>query len=863
MPDPSSILTKFSSHLRSVLERTFALARVWGGAALPEFFLLALLREQGSVALEALKKHNISEEAVGAWIDRTHIQPIPSSPEPTSSELPTLVLDEAAKHILEKSVLIANTVGHQYVGTEHLLASLMEWIRNHPDSALAIFLKELAVDQEQLAADLAAMIKTTSKFPDIAHSMTIAREGLHNHGVEHEEENDDTPQALEFFATNLTHKLLAKDLDPVIGREVEVERLIQILLRRNKNNPLLLGAAGVGKTAIVEGLAKRIVEGTVPEILQDKKIYALDMAVLVAGSMFRGEFEGRLKQVIEEVRRNDNIILFIDEIHTILGAGGASGSLDAANILKPALARGEIRCIGATTFDEYKKYMEKDAALGRRFQVIPVPEPTPEQTIAMIQGVRHNYEQFHHVGITDGAIASAVRLGHRYLPDRTFPDKAIDLLDEALSSVRLHAPTDSLMKKFRLTKETLTRVRRQKHEAIKKEQFERAVELRNEEQTLNTMVQQCKAKLAKRKSVMLGTITPEDIERVVSTITGLACSKLTNEDYATVRDLEHRLQQDVMGQDDAIRTVSSTIRRARAGLGKQGRPLGSFLFVGPSGVGKTELAKSIANALFGDTPEGGIIRLDMSEFSEAFTVSKLIGSPAGYVGYRESGSLTDQVHQRPHSVILFDELEKAHPDVYHLLLQVLEDGRLTDGTGRTVYFHETIIIMTTNVGSEMLVHPGIQGFGQHNDLNALVSSSQFESALKNYFRVEFLNRIDSTIIFNPLSNETLERIVDKEIALLNERISHKRITITIDALTRAFVAQTHARIEQGARNIRRNMQQYIETLLADALLEGRIETGEVRFVFRNGQPVLVERPPACTVKPKYTLEKTVCMDSVL
>jgi len=839
MATTPTIIGKFSSHLRSVLEHSFGIARELNSPLVKtEFFLWAMLFEHGCMAQEVLQKHAVNDEKIKEWIIRTNIQP----PQPS---LP-LALNEEAKRMLEKSVYRANQLHHKYIGTEHLLSSLVEILRLSPTSPLLAFFKENRVDLEQLALDVATIMKTTSKFPDIAETMSIVREHAKEHPshatMEAEEASETETPALDFFATNLTHKSFYQHLDPVVGRSQEIERVIQILLRRTKNNPLLLGEAGVGKTAIVEGLAKRIIEGDVPELLAQKKIYALDMSVLVAGSIFRGEFEARLRQVIEEIHRNPDIIVFIDELHTIMGAGAASGSLDAANILKPALARGEIRCIGATTYDEYKKYLEKDAALGRRFQIVPVSEPTAEQTVLILQGLKSGYEQFHGIGVADEAIHRAVELSHRYLPERTFPDKAIDVLDEALSSVRLNTPPDPLMKKLRVAQEKLEEVRDQKHHAVAHEEFTQALASRETEKKLLETIQYAKNKLAKKHKQLSGMMTVEDVNRVMHELTGIPMAQLTQGETEKLRNLEERLHQRIVGQTQAVQALSRSIRRAYTGFGSRTRPLGSFLFVGPSGVGKTELAKTLAKELFGHASNDGLIRIDMSEFSEPFTVSKLIGAPAGYVGYRESGKLTDQVRQHPHSVILLDELEKAHQDVYHLLLQVLEDGRLTDGAGRTVYFHETIIIMTTNVGSESILQRGIKGFNdpQSVELNTTNGKSQFEAALKNYFRVEFLNRMDSVVFFNPLSVGELEQIVTKEIQLVNDQLAEKKLFVEIDESTRAFLARNNAQTEYGARNIRRNIGQWIETPLAELLLEHPQTSGTALFLTsKDGAPTLL------------------------
>ncbi len=830
------IFNKFSSNLKSAMEAAFALARELGqGSVRLEFLVWGVLNRNGSIAGELLAKHGLNAEKVKSWLVRRIIQAV----EPQEMlQSPTLFqrLDDESTTVLEKSVMLANQLQHKYVGTEHFLSTLMEHIAKTVSGPTATLFQEHAVNSQQLTSDLHSIMKTTSKFPDIVETMSFLPP------IVHAEDDDGVTPALDFFTTELTSHDMEEHLDPVIGREAELDRLIQILMRRTKNNPLLLGDAGVGKTALVEGLAKRINRQEVPEILLNKKILALDLSVLVAGSMFRGEFEARLKQVLEEIRRNDDIILFIDEIHTMVGAGSASGTLDAANILKPALARGEIRCIGATTFEEYKKYIEKDNALSRRFQTIMIDEPTVEQSVQILKGLKSQYETYHHIGISDEAIAQAVTLSHRYIPDRKLPDKAIDLMDEALATVRMRLPIEPQERKLRQRETRLEDIAKRKHDAVRESKLDVALALRTEETTLSAEIDALKARLLKRLGKLKGYVSAEAIAQVVSRWTGVPMDHLTSNNPERLPLIEETLKHHIIGQPRALEALSEQLWRAVAGISSSERPLGSLLFAGPSGVGKTETATVLAKNLFGGGQESGLIRIDMSEYGEAFTVSKLIGSPAGYVGYRESGMLTDKIRQHPSSVVLFDEVEKAHPDVYHLLLQILEDGRLTDGTGRTVSFRQSIVILTTNVGSDTILRPGIEGFGRQTAEGSAASldlERNFHASLKKHFRIEFLNRIDATVIFHPLEAQTRELIVDKELRSLNDRLKHKGWIVGVDSNVRTFLATHEFNAELGARHIRHNIQHWIETPLARAAFtsNGNID-GLFQFVLQEGKPVI-------------------------
>ena len=802
------ILEKFSTHLKSVLVRAYTLAHELQHSVItPEHLLWSLLTEKGSIGAEILHKVKISPERLraalavsGARAKRDELEnPIPK-------------LAPATKRIIEKAVLTANLHEHKYVGTEHLLASMLQM----EDQGIEQALENERVDRKNLKNQLSMVLKSTSKFPDLADGVAagdapgrLIKQKEREAAKKPAKRQDKTP-ALDFFSTDLGAAEAQKRIDPVVGRESEIERVIQILSRRTKNNPLLLGDPGVGKTAIVEGLAKRIVEGEVPSVLRDKRVLALDLPMLVAGTIYRGEFEGRLKQVIDEVKAHPEIILFIDELHTIAGAGSASGSLDAANILKPALARGDIRCIGATTREEYKKHIEGDSALDRRFQPVQVSEPTAEETVQILRGVRAGYESFHSVKISDAALLAAVRFAERYLQDRYFPDKAIDLLDEAAAAVRVRVRTSEGEKKLRETEGEITEVRKKKQDAVAGEKFVEALELKEKEVALvGSLDELRKTAVAPPRR---GRVGPKEIAAVVSRVTGVPASEIAAEERAHLLNLESELKKRVVGQDEVIHGVSEYIRRARAGLTDGKRPLASFLFMGPSGVGKTELAKAISEVVFGSAES--MHRLDMSEFGESFTVSKLIGSPAGYVGYRDSTKLTDQIKRRPYSVVLFDEIEKAHPDVLNLLLQILEDGVLTDATGKRVSFKNSIVILTSNVGIERFLR-GPMGFseGEAEDLKKDITKEAESS-----FRPEMLNRLDRIFVFRALDPSDLGAIVGLELERLKSRLAERDLTLEFSSKVIGHLAAKSVDPEQGARGIRRLIQTEIEGPLAERML---------------------------------------------
>ena len=711
-----------------------------------------------------------------------------------------------AKRVLELSLDEARQLGHNYIGTEHLLLGLIR----EGDGVAARVLENLGVDLNKVRSNVIKMLGETK--PTQASTTASSSSG-----------KTKTP-SLDEFGTDLTAAAQEQRLDPVVGREKEIERVIQILARRTKNNPVLLGEPGVGKTAVAEGLAARIVNGEVPDILEGKKVVQLDMGLLVAGTKYRGEFEERLKKIMDEIRQAGNIILIIDEMHTLIGAGAAEGAIDAANILKPALSRGEIQVIGATTLEEYKKYVEKDSALERRFQPIIIDEPSIEDTIEILKGLKPKYEEHHKLKISDEALVAATELSSKYITDRFLPDKAIDIIDEAASKLRIQ--TSALPPEGKELEKQLKEIIKQKEEAIRNQEFEEANNLRDDEANLKEKILEMSQKWREDNEENKPTVTVEDVAAVVSTMTGIPTTKITEGESERLLKLEQVLHERVIGQDQAVVSLSKAIRRARVGLKSPDRPIGSFIFSGPTGVGKTELAKALAEAVFGS--EDSMIRVDMSEYMEKHSVSKLIGSPPGYVGYDEGGQLTEIIRKKPYSLILFDEIEKAHPDVFNIMLQILDDGRLTDAKGRYINFKNTIIIMTSNVGASMITTTSRLGFSvaqdEAKDKYDHLKDTVMEE-MKKSFRPEFLNRVDDIIVFSHLSKAEIRQIVDLMLKSLFKRIEAKNLVIEVTDEVKDYLGEAGYSEAYGARPLRRLIQKKIEDGLAEEILSGKYQDG--------------------------------------
>ena len=776
-----------------------------------EHILLGLIHEGEGVAAKALESLGISLEAVRAQVEEIIGQ---------GQQAPSghITFTPRAKKVLELSLREALQLGHNYIGTEHILLGL---IREGEGVAAQVLVK--------LGADLNRVRQQVIQLLSGYQGKEAATSGGPAEGT------PSTSLVLDQFGRNLTAAAREGKLDPVIGREKEIERVMQILSRRTKNNPVLIGEPGVGKTAVVEGLAQAIVKNLVPETIKDKQIYSLDLGALVAGSRYRGDFEERLKKVLKEIRTRGDIILFIDEIHTLGVAGAAEGAIDAASILKPMLARGELQTIGATTLDEYRKHLEKDAALERRFQPIQVAEPSVTHTIEILKGLRDRYEAHHHVSITDAALVAAATLADRYVSDRFLPDKAIDLIDEAGSRLRIKrmtAPPD-----LREFDDRIANVRREKESAIDGQDFEKAASLRDKEKTL---IQE-KCELEKQWKAgdldQVSVVGEEEIAEVLAASTGIPIVKLTEEETSRLLRMEDELHKLVIGQEQAIKALSQAIRRTRAGLKDPKRPGGSFIFAGPSGVGKTELSRTLASFLFGDAD--ALIQLDMSEYAERHTVSRLFGSPPGYVGYDEGGQLTEKVRRRPFSVVLFDEIEKAHPDIFNSLLQVLEDGRLTDAQGRVVDFKNTVIIMTTNLGTRDISKGAGLGFANSSDSQTSYERmrNKVTDELKAHFRPEFLNRIDEIVVFHQLTEKEIVQIVDLMIALLDERLKSKDMGIELKPSAKELLASRGYDPVMGARPLRRTIQREIEDILSEKILFGELKAGEIIVVDTEGEGV--------------------------
>ena len=770
-----------------------------------EHVLIGLTKVKNGVAAKALEELGIVTEDIFEAVEEQVGR--------GNKKATSIYMTPRVKNVLELAVQVANRMNHNYVGTEHILLGLLS-----DGGGVAVGI-------------LRAMnIRTDDIVEAIRHILGSSTNGDHS-GQEGANNNGDLGELTD-FATDLNESAKQGKIDPVIGRDTEIQRVIQILSRRTKNNPVLIGEPGVGKTAIAEGLAQRIVNGNVPEILRNKRIISLSISSMLAGAKYRGEFEERLKKAIDEVQQHDDMIIFIDEIHTLVGAGATEGAMDAANILKPVLARGEFQVIGATTLDEYKKHIEKDAALERRFQPVQVGEPNEEDALEILRGLRDRYEAFHKAKITDEALKAAVTLSSRYITDRFLPDKAIDVVDEAASKVRMKV--FSAAPDVKALEDRLNTVKKEKEAAVTSQDFEKAAKLRDEEQVLVKEIDDKKS-VAKEESDQKLIVTEDDIAAVVAQWTGIPVAKIAEEESETLLHLEDELHKRVIGQDDAVTAVAKAVRRARAGLKDPKRPIGSFLFLGPTGVGKTELARALASSLFGD--ESAMIRLDMSEYMEKHTVSRLVGAPPGYVGYEEGGQLTDAVRRKPYSVILLDEVEKAHADFFNILLQVLDDGRLTDSQGRTVDFRNTVIIMTSNLGAKAL-HKNSPELGflapkksesstnQSNSIDFKEAKKSVMDAVKRHFRPEFLNRIDEMIVFQPLTEEDLQQIVSILMSDVTKRLKDRELQLEITAEAMQLLVKEGSDFTMGARPLKRAIQRLIEDPVSDLILKGDATEGK-------------------------------------
>ncbi len=826
MTNFSSILERLSSRAKNALiAAQLASEELKHDHIGTEHLLFGVVSEKSSFAAEILNKTKLVPEVIKQELIFVNTNNKVAAWKP--------VLSENLKNVIERAAIIASQYGYQFIGTEHFLYGLL----TVQQSKAKVILSKLGVDAFELEQNLLNVFENISKFPEMPEQGQAAGgfgQVMPGSPSSVGAPNKKEKTLLEYFTTDITKKASDGLVDPVIGRKREIERLISILNRRTKNNPLLIGEAGVGKTAIVEGLALAISKREVPDSLLDKKILSLDLALIVAGSMFRGEFENRLKQIIEEVKADPNIILFIDELHTMVGAGATTGSLDAANILKPALARGELRAIGATTLAEYKKHIETDAALERRFQPILVDEPSREEAFEILKGLRPNYEKHHSVTITDEALHSAVDLSSRYISDRFLPDKAVDLIDETAAFLRSINSGSKVLRSIKKIEGDLEALEQEKTKAVYNQDFPTAIHLNAQKEKLVKQKDELSSELSKEKKPEQ-EISGEDIAHTVSMMTKIPLSKLTKTEIGKLANLEKTLKAKIVGQNEAVEEVSRAIRRSRAGISNPSRPLGSFIFLGPTGVGKTETAKVLAKEIFGD--EEALVRVDMSEFMERHNVSRLIGAPAGYVGFGEGGQLTEAVRRKPYSVVLFDEIEKANPDVFNILLQILEDGQLTDAQGKKVNFKNTVIIMTSNLGMQELTMQAAKiGFAEKQEKNSDEEKLKAEydkikegvlETMKQEMRPEFLNRIDKIIVFRPLGTEELKSITKLQLMELQNRLLDQQVQLKVSANLIKFISDKSFDPAQGARFVRKNIQELLEDQLAEKIISGEAKPGSL------------------------------------
>ena len=787
-----------------------------------EHILYGLIKEGNGVAAKVFENQEIEPDMI---IDK--IVELIGNEQPISE---TLGFTPRSKRVIENAFIEARKLGYNYIGTEHLLIGILR----EGDSIAARILLELNINIPKLYNEIVKIINEGESYDNnVNNSKKSKKRGSYN----------STP-TLNQFGEDLTSKAEEGKLDPIIGRKEEIERVIQILSRRTKNNPCLIGEPGVGKTAAVEGLAQKIIAGDVPEILKNKRVVTMDISGMIAGSKYRGDFEERIKKALEEVKKAGDIILFIDEIHTIVGAGAAEGAMDAANILKPLLARGEIQLIGATTLNEYRKYIEKDAALERRFSPVTVNEPNEKDTIKILKGIRDKYEAHHGVKISDEAIETAVKLSIRYINDRFLPDKAIDLIDEACSRAKLKTYTEP--ENLKKISEEIEEIENNKEEAVRSQKFEKAAKLRDKQKELKAEYEKEQKKWQNKNSKELINITEENVAEVISSWTGIPSKKITEDENIRLKNLEKALHERVIGQNEAVEAVAKAIRRGRVGLKDPNRPIGSFLFLGPTGVGKTELSKALAESLFGD--QNAMIRIDMSEYMEPHSISKLIGSPPGYVGFDEGGQLTEKIRRKPYSVILFDEIEKAHPDVMNMLLQILEDGRLTDSQGRTVNFKNTVIIMTSNIGARLITDKKTLGFSKTNNQEEnKIAEKEYEEtkkevmeALKRELRPEFINRIDEIIVFHKLTDVEINQIIDIMLKEVTKRLEAQKIKIKLQPSVKELIASKGIDKNFGARPLRRTIQNLVEDKLAEEMLDGNVTVGDSIKITAKDDKVVVK-----------------------